>query len=123
MTTIEDRLRQLGQVANDEFAHILPQPPEIMSDRLRLYFKDGSWMEIRYPLPTKYSFHWQRGSKIFRINTAPHHKHAVLTTFPRHIHLETENNVREDTITHLSNSPAENLRNVLKWVENQLEMD
>ncbi|MFQ6126993.1 MAG: hypothetical protein ACE5R6_20650 [Candidatus Heimdallarchaeota archaeon] len=68
MTSIRDRLRQLGQVAEEEFRHILTQPPAIEPDRLRLHFSDGSWMELRYPLPTKYSFHWQRGPKIFRIN-------------------------------------------------------
>ena len=123
MTTIGDRLRQLGQVAEDEFSHIITQPPVILADRLRLYFIDGSWMEIRYPLPTKYSFHWQRGAEIFRINTAPHHKHSSMATFPKHIHHKTENNVVDDNITHFSNTPTKNLRNVLNWVESQLELD
>jgi len=121
MTTIRDRLRHLGQVAKAEFPHILAQSPVILPDRLRLHFIDGSWMEIRYPVLTKYSFHWQRGSEIIRINTAPHHQHRVRTTFPRHIHYQTETNVVDDHLTQLTNTPSENLRNVLKWVENQLD--
>ena len=55
--------------------------------------------------------------------TTSHHKHKAIDTFPRHIHIETEKNVVDDNITHLSNTPAENLRNLLRWVETQLEMD
>ena len=38
--------------------------------------------DIRYPVDSKYSFHWQRKDEMIRIDTAPHHNQ--LSTYPRH---------------------------------------
>ncbi|MFQ6071940.1 MAG: DUF6516 family protein [Methanosarcinales archaeon] len=90
-----NRLIIIARAAQANFSDILSEPPKIFDDKVRLYFIDGSFMEIRYPLDTKYSFHWQRASNIFRVDTAPHHKR--LSTHPRHIHIGDR--VLEDAIT------------------------
>lgn len=75
---------------------------------------DGSWIEIRYPVEGKFSFHLQKGSKIYRIDTAPHHRE--IKTFPRHIHLGSEGNVVEDYVLDEKAQPEENLRKFMRWV-------
>ena len=116
--TIFERLSKFASIAEDEFRDILKEQPIILNDRVQFIFLDDSIMAVRYPVENKYSFHWQRGAQIYRINTAPHHKD--IPTFPRHIHNGTEDNVIEDGITDITNTPEQNLRNVLKWVREKL---
>jgi hypothetical protein len=33
---------------------------ELRADRVRLILIDGSWIDIRYPVEEKFSFHWQK---------------------------------------------------------------
>lgn len=76
-------------------------------------------MDIRYPVDSKYSFHWQSGHEILRIDTAPHHRN--LSTYPRHMHAGTEENVVEDTVTKINNTIEENVICVLQFVRRKLD--
>ena len=116
---LRERLLSLAAVASSEFKDILRQEPSIFRDRVRLHFIDGSFMDVRYPVDYDYSFHWQRGRELYRINTAP--DHPEIETFPRHLHAGSEENIMPDTITSLNNPPEENLRAVLKWVREKIE--
>ena len=111
------RLLDFLNIIHKEFSDIITNV-ELQPDKLRIMLIDGSWIEIRYPVEDKFSFHWQRGDKIYRLDTAPHHKH--IKTFPRHIHLGSEDNVVEDFITRVGDKPEENFRNFMKWVRSQL---
>lgn len=115
---LSERLERLAFVAEKEFRDLLKDLPNVFSDRVQLIFSDNSIMTIRYPLDNKYSFHWQRGTDVYRINTAPYHKN--IPSFPRHMHEKTENNVVEDLITDFKNTPEQNLKNVLNWVREKL---
>jgi len=81
------------KIVRDEFSDIVVDA-ELHADRIRLTLVDGSWIEVRYPVEDKFSFHWQRGEKIYRIDMAPHHRE--ISTFPRHIHFGSEDNITED---------------------------
>lgn len=118
MPTLGDRLRTLARVAQEEFGDLLDSPPLILDDRIRLLIRDGSFLEIRYPLKSKYSFYWQREKQMYRFNTAAHHKE--IATFPRHLHNGREDQVEADHVTSLDSLPEENLRNVLTWVRQKL---
>lgn len=104
-------------MAEDEFPSLLREEPVVLPDRLRLVLVDGSFLDVRYPTPMKYSFHWQAKDRSVRINTAEHH--PDLASFPRHIHLGEEDFV-PDNLTQLENSPEQNLRNVLSWMKQEL---
>ncbi len=91
---------------------------ELYADRVRLILIDGSWIEVRYPVEDKFSFHWQRGDKIYRIDTAPHHK--GMRSFPRHIHFGSEDNVIEDDVSEENVSPEENFKRFMEWVKGLL---
>lgn len=92
---------------------------ETLDDCVRIFLEDESVVDIRYPCRTKYSFHWQRKDKMYRVDTAPHHRD--LASYPRHIHYGKEGNVIEDTITDGEATPAENIEAVMEWIRNIME--
>jgi len=110
------QLRNLLKVVTEEFGDIVTDARVIEETRLRIVLKDNSTMDIFYPRTDKYSFHWRRKDEIVRINTAPHHPGP---TFPRHVHLGSEERVVPDEVTSLDASPEENIRRVLSWVRKQ----
>lgn len=113
------RLIIIAQCAQEHFSEILNEAPIIFSDKVRLVFFDGSYMDIRYPVNSKYSFHWQRKDDMIRIDTAPHHRQ--LSTYPQHMHFGKEENVVEDSITNIDNTVEENVKSVLRFVCSELE--
>ncbi len=50
------------KVARDEFSDIVIDA-ELRADRVRLILIDDSWIDVRYPVEEKFSFHWQRDDK------------------------------------------------------------
>ena len=113
------RLIIIAQCAQEHFSEILSEMPIIFSDKVKLIFVDGSYMDIRYPVDSKYSFHWQRKDGIIRIDTAPHHRQ--LSTYPRHMHTGKEDDVIEDAVTEIDNTMEENVSYVLGFVRSKLE--
>lgn len=105
------------KIASDEYSDIVVDA-ELHADRVRLILIDGSWIEVRYPVEDKFSFHWQRSNKIYRIDTAPHHKD--IRTFPRHIHFGSEDNVIEDYVLEENVSPEENFKRFMEWMSELL---
>lgn len=67
------------KIVDDEFSDIVDDA-ELYADRVRLILVDNSWIDVRYPVENKFSFHWQRGETIYRIDTAPHHKELSLSS-------------------------------------------
>jgi len=109
----------IARYAQTYFPQILKESPIIFTDKVRLVFIDGSYMDIRYPVDSKYSFHWQMKTEIIRIDTAPHHRN--ISTYPRHMHSGTEENVIEDYLTEISNNMEDNIESVLNFVQEKLK--
>ena len=105
------------RIASDEFSDIVVDA-ELHPDRVRLVLIDGSWIDMRYPVEDKFSFHWQMEDKIYRIDTAPHHKGIM--TFSRHIHFGSEDNVIEDYVLEENVSPGENFKRFMEWASELL---
>ncbi len=108
----------IARCAEEYFSDMLKEVPIIFSDKVRLIFVDDSYMDIRYPVDSKYSFHWQREDEIIRIDTAPHHRQ--LSTYPRHMHNGKEDDVVEDSVTNIDNTIDENVKSVLEFVRRKL---
>lgn len=70
----------LPDALEEHFSDIISEAPINFSDKTRLLFIDVSFMDIKYPVDSKYSFHWQLKHEIIRIDTAPHHARSL------HIH-------------------------------------
>ncbi|MHA1722063.1 MAG: toxin-antitoxin system TumE family protein [Candidatus Baldrarchaeia archaeon] len=107
-------LKEIKELIKREFSHVIISDPVIIRRKLRILLDDGSFVEIRYTTVREYSLHWQKGSRIIRIDTAPHHRN--LKSFSRHIHFKSEDHVIEDNITDLKSSPIENAKKFLKFI-------
>ena len=70
-------------------------------ERLRIFLKDESFVDVWLSASGKYSYHWEhrhvRGL-IHRHDNAPHSKWNTVKTFPKHFHDGNEDNVKESTI-------------------------
>ncbi len=108
---------RFSKIVTDEFSDIT-ENVEILDDRLKICFRGGWMMEVRYPVDDKYSFHLRAKGEIYRIDTAPHH--PEISTYPRHIHFKREDRIIEDRITNIGNSPEENFREAMVWVRGLL---
>ena len=77
----------------------------------------NSFIDIRYPNLKEYSFHWRGRNKVIRIDTAPHH--INLRSYPRHIHLYTEDNMGllSEFIARVSRSDTWEARSWLRRTE------
>lgn len=112
---VKQRLTRLADLVTREFSELLSAPPQLLETRLRLRLRDGSYVDIRYPIDSEYSIHWQRKQGMYRWNTAPHHQGAQ--SYPRHVHYGTEGDVREDDMTDDNASPEDRLRKILAWIK------
>ncbi len=119
-------LDRFSKIVENEFYDILKStefiydaPHLLNPSRLRVKFKDGSILDIRYDEESgDYSVHWQKGDELIaRFNNAPHHP---MKTFPRHLHLGQTDEVVEDDITSPDLSPEDNFRRIMDWIRNRL---
>lgn len=86
------------------------------SGKLRLLFKDGSFMDIFLAESGKYSFHWERrklDGTIYRFDNAPHHLHVGL----QHLHEGSEERIISYS---LRPDPVEAFRQVMEFVKKHL---
>ena len=70
-------------------------------ERLRIFLKDESFVDVWLSASGKYSFHWEHRhvrSLIHRHDNAPHSKWRKIKTFPKHFHDGSEDNVKESDI-------------------------
>ncbi len=105
------------KIIRADFGEIIKEI-QLYTDRIRLTLEIKSWIEIRYPVLSKFSFHWELGNSIYRFDTAPHH--PDLASYPRHIHFQREENVLEDRILAKDGTPEDHLRQFLNWVKDFL---
>jgi hypothetical protein len=109
---------KLKIIALKEFPYIaasasILRGPLNVAKSLRIFFFDGSFLEI-WMGDNKYSYHWQRtDGKIYRHDNAPHFKHKHVRTFPKHFHDASEDNVKESKI---SDNPNTALREYMKFI-------
>ena len=89
--------------------------------KLRLYLCDCSYIDIYYSIKGKYSYHWNNrlvSNKIYRHDNAPHHKWQHISTFPKHFHKGSEENVVQ---SHISENPELALREFLSFVKKRIQ--
>lgn len=82
--------------------------------RMRVLFKNGAVLDIRYPVDSSYSFYLNYSGKMYRIDTAPHYE--KLDTFPQHCHFGTEENILQDIWTSPNRSTEDNIKGMISWL-------
>lgn len=113
------RLREIAEI---EFADIVEEATVPDINELRIFLRDGSFVDVWYSLKLvgRYSYHWERRAidgTIYRYDNAPHKRWETVTTFPLHFHDGTELNVVE---SHLKSDPPEALRVFLTFVRGKI---
>lgn len=95
------------------FGERLNAAPQLAHDAVTMSFDDGLTVQARFAGDDEYSIEWRRGTRQFRIDTAPLHR--GLESFPNHFH-DADGGVHADTLTRPGAPPWDNLRVVLEVV-------
>lgn len=123
ISTIYSELRQiaLGEFQDIVFNAQILEFPSGDPHKIRLDIVDGSLLDIFLSVSGRYAYHWERRragtDTIFRHDNAPHHRWRFVSTFPKHFHDGSEDNVRDSL---LDDSPPIALRQVLAFVRQTL---
>ncbi|MFQ6062879.1 MAG: DUF6516 family protein [Methanosarcinales archaeon] len=124
MYNVFETYLQLRTIAEDSFLDIIQSTSFIgerasQPNKLRIYFVDGSLLDIWLTSDGDYSYHWehraQRGM-IHRWDNAPHH--TGVDTYPDHFHNESEECI---TTSNLSKDPTYAIIEVLKFIRKKLK--
>ena len=114
---------KLGLIAKEEFRDIVVSTKFIggkaaAPNKLRIHFKDGSFLDVWLSREGDYSYHWEHRAQrglIYRWDNAP--DHPELNTFPMHFHDGSDKNVKESK---LIQNPEKAIKNVLRFVREKL---
>lgn len=118
--------KELRQIALAEFQDVvlsveILEFPSGDPHKVRLDIADGSLLDIFLSISGRYSYHWDRRlagtNKIYRHDNAPHLRWRAVSTFPKHFHDGSEDNV---TDSFLNESPPLALRQNLTFVRQTL---
>ena len=112
----------LREIATTEYADICVGALTPGANELRIYLKDGSFVDVWFSLKLigRRSYHWERQAidgSVYRHDNAPHQRWQAVRTFPDHFHDGTEDNVSE---SHLSPIPEDALRQFLAFVRGRM---
>ncbi len=85
-------------------------------NEFRIILTEGSFIDVWFSLKLqgRYSYHWERklfDGSIYRHDNAPHKKWEDISTFPKHFHNGSEDNVM---LSHISENPELALREFLR---------
>lgn len=90
-------------------------------NKLRVYLKDHSFVDIWLSLDGSYSYHWecraQRGV-IYRWDNAPDYPN--ISSFPNHFHNGSDKNIEESKITGV---PLEDIKIIFKFIDKQKSIE
>ena len=123
---LEEVFREIVKVILREFSDIaadaqLRRTSSGAIERLRIFLKDRSFVDVWLSASGKYSYHWEhrhvRGM-IHRHNNAPHSGWKHIKTFPKHFHDGSEGNVKESTV---SDNPVDAVREFLSFIRSKLK--
>lgn len=116
----------LRQIAVTEFGDIVvttetQRLPTGDPRKLRLGVVDNSFIDIFISVTGRYSYHWDRtmtsSADLYRHDNAPHKVWRYVSTYPKHFHDGTEDNV---TDSYISNQPREAIREFCTFVRQKL---
>lgn len=113
----------LKNIAETEYSDIVAKAElihkrTIGSTKLRISFKNRSFLDVWLSETGKYSYHWEaraQTGKIYRHDNAPDFPEII--TFPKHLHAGDEKNVKPSDIP---DDPQKAIREILKFIKTQL---
>ena len=95
-------LNKLKRIVDIEYSDIV-KDSDIFHDKLRIFIRDDSIVDIWFSkkIPGRFSYHWERkhvDGKIYRHDNFPDPRWKRVSTFPKHFHNGSQNQVQESSI-------------------------
>ena len=95
-------LNKLKRVVDIEYSDIV-RDSDIFHDKLRVFIIDDSIVDIWFSkkVPGRFSYHWERrhiDGKIYRHDNFPDPRWKGISTFPKHFHNGSQNQVQDSRI-------------------------
>jgi len=91
----------------------------IGSAKLRIFFKDQTYLDIWLSPSGKYSYHWEQRARrgiIYRHDNAPDFPH--IKTHPQHLHDGDEKNIQP---SYINTKPTIAIKQILSIIKEKLE--
>jgi hypothetical protein len=115
--------KTLEEISKTEYKDIVAKTElihrrTIGSTKLRIIFKNSSFLDIWLSKTGKYSYHWEMraiNGKIYRHDNAS--DFPEIDTFPKHLHDGDEKSVKP---SHLPDNPKKALRKILLYIKDNL---
>ena len=116
--------QELERIAKTEFSDIVNETRFVggraaQPNKLRVFFKDGSFLDVWLSDENDYSYHWEQRAQrglIHRWDNAP--DHPEIKSFPHHFHDGEERNVME---SNLDTDSIGAFRDVLGFISDKLK--
>jgi hypothetical protein len=113
----------LKTIAETEYKNIVVKTTfihkrTIGSTKLRIFLKDGSFLDVWISETGKYSYHWEASAQkglIYRHDNAP--DFPKVSTHPKHLHAGDEKTIKPSDI---SDNPKIAIKEVLAQIKDQL---
>jgi len=123
--SLEGLLQEIVEVVLGEFLDIVDDArvqftPSEAVEKLRVFLKDESFVDVWLSPTGKYSYHWEHrhlSGLAYRHDNAPHRRWKQIKTFPKHFHDGSEDNVTE---SYISDDPKEAVREFLSFIRTKL---
>jgi len=115
-------LGKLKRIVDIEY-NDLEKDSDIYHDKLRVFIRDGSIVDIWFSkkIPGRFSYHWERrqiDGRIYRHDNFPDPRWKGISTFPKHFHTGTKNKVQASKI---NDDPATGVREFMDFTRKMLK--
>lgn len=114
-------LSKLKRILDVEYSDIV-KGSEIYHAKLRAFIIDNSILDIWFSsiIAGRFSYHWERrhiDGTLYRHDNFPDPRWEGISTFPKHFHNGSQNQVQESKI---SDDPFQAIREVMNFIKGRL---
>ncbi len=116
-------LNQIKRIIDIEYHDILAGAgTDIYRNKIRVHISDGSFADIWFSerIKDRFSFHWERrhiDGRIYRHDNFPDIRWKKISTYPKHFHSGSQNEVKESSI---DDDPISGVREFMSFIRKMI---
>ena len=116
-------LNQIKRIIDIEYHDILAGAgTDIYRNKIRVHISDGSFADIWFSerIKDRFSFHWERrhiDGRIYRHDNFPDIRWKKISTYPKHFHNGSQNEVKESSI---DDDPISGVREFMSFIRKMI---